>query len=61
MVDHPNDPHRGVPLAELIKSHGPNFKAQVDKRDWFDERAKPRKKKVEEHQFEPDPNIKDAE
>ena len=31
-------------LAELVKKHGPDFKKVVEKAEWFDESAKPKKK-----------------
>lgn len=49
----PNDPNKGVSLSELLKKHGGNFKTVVEKKDWFDPAAKPRKKKSEAN-FEPE-------
>lgn len=56
----PNDPNKGVPLSELLKKHG-GFTAVVEKSDWFDEKAKPRKKPTPESEFTPDPTIEDQD
>jgi len=55
----PNDPNKGVPISELMKKHG-GFKTIVEKKDWFDDTAKPRKKK-NESDFDPDPEVKDGD
>lgn len=55
----PNDPNKGVPIKDLLKKHG-GFTAVVEKQDWFDEKAKPKKKSVPESEFVPDPNIEDG-
>lgn len=54
------DPNKGVPISELLKKHGGKFKTVVEKKDWFDDSAKPKRKKSES-EFEPDPNIKDGD
>lgn len=55
----PGDPNKGIPLRDLLKKHG-GFTAVVEKADWFDEKAKP-KRKPSEANFDPDPNIKDSD
>lgn len=57
----PNDPNKGVPISELLKRHGGDFSAVVENKKWFDDSAKPKKKPLPESEFEPDPDIKDAE
>src|SRR4051812_30686679 len=57
---HPDDPNKGVPLNELLKKHG-DFTAVVDKTNWFDESAKPKKKPLAESEFEPDPKVEDGD
>lgn len=59
MVYLPEDPNKGVPLSELLKKHG-GFTAVVEKKDWFDDSAKPKKKAPPESEFVPDPNIEDG-
>jgi hypothetical protein len=59
LIYHPEDPNKNIPLSELIKKHGAEFKSVVEKKQWFDEKAKPRKKIVPESSFEPDPNIEE--
>lgn len=55
-----NDPNKGVPIADLLKKHG-GFTAVIDKKDWFDETAKPKKKSTPESEFEPDPDVKEED
>lgn len=57
---HPDDPNKGIPLGDLMKKHG-GFTAVVDKQDWFDESAKPKKKPLPESEFEPDPKIEEKD
>lgn len=52
----PEDPNRGVPLSDLMRKHG-GFTAVVEKKDWFDESAKPKNKKKPESEFEPDDTV----
>lgn len=52
-------PEPTASLADLIKKHG-KFTKVVEKTDWFDPEAKPRKKKAESD-FHPDPDVKDAD
>lgn len=54
----PNDPNKGVPIAQLIKKHG-TFTAVVEEKVWFDSSAKPKPKKLPDSEFEPDPEVKD--
>jgi hypothetical protein len=51
---HPDDPNKGIPIKELLKTK--KF-VEVEKQDWFDPTAKPKNSKVSpaiDPNFEPD-------